>query len=142
MSEKAKILIVDDDRDLVAVMRLVLQKEGYRVVDAAGPVEGIATVEAERPDLILLDVMMPDATEGFHFVWNLRQKPGSYFREVPIVIVSAIHSKTDLRFYPESGDGSYRAGEYLPIQEFLDKPVAPVELLRVVARALELVHKG
>ena len=142
MSEKAKILIVDDDRDLVAVMRLVLQKEGYRVVDAAGPAEGIATVEAERPDLILLDVMMPDATEGFHFVWNLRQKPGSYFREVPIVIVSAIHSKTDLRFYPESGDGSYRAGEYLPIQEFLDKPVAPVELLRVVARALELVHKG
>lgn len=142
MSEKAKILIVDDDRDLVAVMRLVLEKEGYRVVDAAGPAEGIATVEVERPDLVLLDVMMPDATEGFHFVWNLRQKPGSYFREVPIVIVSAIHSKTDLRFYPESGDGSYRAGEYLPIQEFLDKPVAPVDLLRVVARALELVHKG
>ena len=142
MREMAKILIVDDDRDLVAVMRLVLQKEGYRVVDAAGPTEGIATVEAERPDLILLDVMMPDATEGFHFVWKLRQKPGSYFHEVPIVVVSAIHSKTDLRFYPESGDGSYRAGEYLPIQDFLDKPVAPDELLRAVARALEPVHRG
>jgi CheY-like chemotaxis protein len=142
MSEKAKILIVDDDRDLVAVMRMVLQKQGYRVVDAPGPAEGLGAVEAERPDLILLDVMMPNATEGFHFVWTLRQKPGAYYREVPIVILSAIHSKTDLRFYPDSSDGSYRAGEYLPVQEFLDKPVDPTDLLSVVARRLDLVRKG
>jgi CheY-like chemotaxis protein len=141
MSNMAKILIVDDDRDLVAVMRLVLEREGYRVVDAAGPGEAMVKVEAERPDLVLLDVMMPDATEGFHFVWKLRQRAGAFFAEVPIIIVSAIHDKTELRFYPDSGDGSYGAGEYLPVQDFLDKPVDPADLLRAVSRALGLVRK-
>ena len=136
MSEKAKILIVDDDRDLVASLRLLLERAGYLVCDAAGPGEGLEKVERERPDLILLDVMMPGATEGFHFVWKLRRRGEAYFRDVPIVMLTAIHDRTDLRFYPESGDGSYRAGEYLPVQEFLDKPVEPRNLLARVAAVL------
>jgi len=142
MSDRPRILIVDDDNDLVAVLRLVLEREGYRVSDAPGPAKGMAKVEVERPDLILLDVMMPSATEGFHFVWKLRQRPGRYFAEVPIVIVSAIHDRTELRFYPDSGDGTYAAGEFLPVQEFLDKPVDPADLLHVVSRVLGLVTKG
>jgi CheY-like chemotaxis protein len=142
MSDSPRILVVDDDRDLVAVLRLLLEREGYRVSDAPGLAEGLAKVEAERPDLILLDVMMPSATEGFHFVWKLRQRPGRYFAEVPIVIVSAIHDRTELRFYPDSRDGTYAAGEFLPVQEFLDKPIDPDDLLRTVDRALGLVHKN
>jgi|WetSurMetagenome_2_1015567.scaffolds.fasta_scaffold08146_5 CheY-like chemotaxis protein len=142
MSDRPRILIVDDDRDLVAVERLVLEREGYRVSDAPGPAEGLAKAETERPDMILLDVMMPSATEGFHFVWKLRNRPGSYFAEVPIVIVSAIHDKTELRFYPDGGDGTYNAGEFLPVQDFLDKPVDPADLLRAVRRALGLVPQG
>lgn len=136
MSGKRKILIVDDDRDLVATLRLLLERAGYAVVDAPGPGEGMEKAERERPDLILLDVMMPDATEGFHFVWHLRRHGEPYFRDVPIVMLTAIHGTTDLRFYPDVGDGTYGPGEYLPVQEFLDKPIDPRELLERVAKAL------
>jgi CheY-like chemotaxis protein len=142
MSLAPKILIIDDDADLVAVLRLVLERAGYRALDAPGADEGLVKAAAERPDLILLDVMMPSATEGFHFVWKLRQRPGAYFASVPVVIVSAIHDRTDLRFYPDSSDGSYKAGEYLPVQDFLDKPVDPADLLRTVEKVLGLAHKG
>jgi CheY-like chemotaxis protein len=140
MSTKPKILVVDDDRDLVVTLRLLLERAGYAVVDASGPGEGLEKVERERPELILLDVMMPDATEGFHFVWKLRHREEPYFHDVPIVMLTAIHGKTDLRFYPDSGDGTYAPGEYLPVQEFLDKPIDPRELLDRVAKVLAISH--
>jgi CheY-like chemotaxis protein len=93
-------------------------------------------VRSEKPDLILLDVMMPSATEGFHFVWKLRNLEGEYFRTVPVIVLTAIHERTELRFYPDSSDGTYRAGEYLPVQDFLDKPVEPSRLLACVDKVL------
>jgi len=139
MSEPAKILMVDDDRDLVTTLRMVLEQAGYRVVSAPDAEQGMVQAEAERPDLILLDIMMPNATEGFHFVWKLRRRTEAYFQKVPVVVLSAIHSTTDLRFYPDSGDGTYRAGEFLPVQDFVDKPVDPTQLLERIGRALALV---
>ncbi len=142
MSEKAKILIVDDDADLVAVLRALLHRAGYAVFDAPGPAEGLATLEAERPDLVLLDVMMPGATEGFHFVWKLRQRQGGYFKALPVIMITAIHDKTELRFYPESSDGTYRAGEFLPVQDFIDKPIDPADLLRRIEKTLSLAVRS
>ena len=139
MSEPAKILMVDDDRDLVTTLRMVLEQAGYRVVSAPDAEQGMVQTEAERPDLILLDIMMPNATEGFHFVWKLRRRTEAYFQKVPVVVLSAIHSTTDLRFYPDSGDGTYCAGEFLPVQDFVDKPVDPTQLLERIGRALALV---
>jgi CheY-like chemotaxis protein len=140
MKSAAKILIVDDDRDLVETLKLVFTRQGYAVVAAYDAKQGTDAVVAERPDLIILDVMMPRGTEGFHFVWWLRQKPESYFRDVPIVMLTAIHEKTLLRFYPVSGDGTYRAGEYLPVQDFVDKPVDPMRLVERVERALAVAR--
>jgi len=142
MSEPAKILMVDDDRDLVTTLRMVLEQAGYRVVSAPDAELGMARAEAERPDLILLDIMMPNATEGFHFVWKLRRRAEAYFQKVPVVVLSAIHSTTDLRFYPDSGDGTYRAGEFLPVQDFVDKPVDPAQLLERIGRVLAQVGAG
>jgi len=142
MNKPVTILVVDDDRDLVATLRMVLEGAGYRVVSAGDPVAGMATAAAERPDLILLDIMMPNATEGFHFVWKLRRREEPYFQKVPIVVLSAIHETTDLRFYPDSGDGTYRAGEFLPIQDFMDKPLDPARLLERIGRVLVLAERG
>ena len=142
MSAPARILIVDDDRDLVAALTLALTGRRFTVLAAHDPAAGQALAEAERPDLILLDVMMPSATEGFHFVWQMRRRDEAYFREVPILIISAIHQQTQLRFYPESGDGTYRAGEFLPVQGFIDKPIDPEELISRVTDALELARRG
>lgn len=133
---KAKILTVDDDRDLVEALRIVLESGGYEVVAAYDAETGLEKVRSERPDLVLLDVMMPNATEGFHFVWKLRNLEGEYFRSVPVIVLTAIHEKTELRFYPDSGDGTYNAGEYLPVQDFVDKPVEPKDLLERVERVL------
>jgi len=142
MSKPVTILVVDDDRDLVATLRIVLEGAGYRVVSAPDAVQGMATAADERPDLILLDIMMPNATEGFHFVWKLRRREEPYFQKVPIVVLSAIHETTDLRFYPDSGDGTYRAGEFLPIQDFVDKPLDPARLLERIGRVLVLAERG
>lgn len=136
MNETNKILLVDDDKDLVEALRLVLESRGYRVLAAYDAASGISVTERERPDLLLLDVMMPEATEGFHVVWNLRQRSEAYFQAVPIILLTAIHQRTSLRFYPDSGDGTYRAGEYLPVQGFVDKPVQPEVLITEVARVL------
>jgi CheY-like chemotaxis protein len=131
-----RILAVDDDRDLVAALRIALESRGFEVLAAHDPASGLEKVRSERPDLILLDVMMPEATEGFHFVWKLRNLAEPYFRTVPVIVLSAIHERTEMRFYPESGDGTYRAGEFLPVQGFVDKPVDPDELVAHIERAL------
>jgi CheY-like chemotaxis protein len=141
MSNGPKILVIDDDVDLVETIRLVLESKGYAVVAANDAQQGLQKVESERPDLILLDIMMPHGTEGFHFVWKLRQQSDQYFRTVPIVVLSAIHEKTDLRFYPDTGDETYKAGEYLPVQDFVDKPVDPAQLLERVQKVLAAWQK-
>jgi CheY-like chemotaxis protein len=138
MSQGKRILVVDDNPDLRDILRMVLEEAGYQVVSAASGPEGMEAADRERPDLILLDVMMPEGTEGFHVVWKLRNRDEAYFRDVPIVILTAIHQQTQLRFYPDTGDGTYQAGEYLPVQGFVDKPVEPESLLKEVRRALAL----
>jgi CheY-like chemotaxis protein len=138
MSAGRKVLLVDDDRDLVAALRVAFEQRGYAVVSAYDAEQGLARAEQERPDLIVLDIMMPNATEGFHFVWKLRQREEAHLRDIPIVVLSAIHERTQLRFYPESTDGTYRAGEFLPVQAFMDKPVDPE---RLVSRVEALLGK-
>jgi len=53
-------------------------------------------------------------------------------KDTPIIMLTGIHNHTELRFYPESTDGTYQAGEYLPVQAFLDKPIDPEKLLQAV----------
>lgn len=132
----ATVLIIDDDPDIVRPTQLALAKRGYRVVTAASAPEGQRKLAEERPDLVLLDIMMPTGTEGFHFVWSVRNHPDPVLRETPIVVVSAIHRTTDLRLYPDQSDQEYAPGEFLPVQAFLDKPVDLGELAHVVEGVL------
>ncbi len=142
MTPKKKILLVDDDQDLREVLSLVLADAGYQVVLAESGPKGLEMTDRDRPDLVLLDVMMPERTEGFHVVWNLRNRADAYFRDLPIIILTAIHQQTELRFYPDAGDGTYGAGEYLPVQGFVDKPIDPPALLKEIERVLSLGRKA
>ncbi|UCH34516.1 MAG: response regulator [Armatimonadota bacterium] len=135
-AKDARILVVEDDVDAADVVKTVLEAEGYQVSLADSAAKAWEAVGAERPDLIILDVMMPSGTEGFHFVWDLRNADDERLRDVPIIVLSAIHGTTPLRFYPGEGDDTYEPGEYLPVQAFLDKPVEPKKLLAEVARVL------
>jgi len=137
MAEGKKILVVDDDPDIVESVRLVLESAGYEVSSAVTIDEAFDRVMQFRPDLILLDIMMPDGTEGFHFVWKLRNQYPEEVANTPILVLSAIHSTTKLRFYPEESDGTYEPGEFLPVQGFIDKPVEPHVLLDEIKKVLE-----
>ena len=137
-----KILVVDDDPDVVDYVRHILEKRGYGVVTASNQDEGTRKVETEKPDLIILDIMMPKGTEGFHFTWNLRSRPEPELRNIPIIVLSSIHETTRMRFYPDQQDGYYGPGEYLPVEGFIDKPVQEETLIQHVERALQIARKS
>ncbi len=138
---KAKIMVVDDDPDVVEILRLVLENADYEVEAAHSAPEALEKVSEVKPDLILLDVMMPDGTEGFHFVWKLRNEMPPGIADIPIIVLSAIHETTKLRFYPEQSDGTYRPGEFLPVQGFIDKPAEPEMLLKRIEQVLQMWRK-
>lgn len=132
-----KILVIDDDPDIVESLRITLESAGYDVVDANNAEVGLEKAKVEKPALIILDIMMPTGTEGFHFVWKLRSpETEEPLRDVPILVLTSIHETTPLRFYPEQHDIEYAPGEYLPVQEFVDKPIDPKEILKKVEKLL------
>jgi CheY-like chemotaxis protein len=82
----ARVLIVEDDSDTRALLRDMLEKESCAVAEAEDGVAGLAAVETETPDLIILDIMMP-RMDGFEFLTALRAKPGK--AAIPIVVLTA-----------------------------------------------------
>jgi CheY-like chemotaxis protein len=128
----ARILIIDDDPDIVISARLSLESAGHEVMEAHNGTEGLEKIKSEKPDLIILDVMMDTTTEGFQLTLQLRSPdPTSEFkdfRETPILMLTSIHSTTPLRFGPTE--------DYLPVDEFVDKPLDPDELVKKVEALL------
>jgi two-component system alkaline phosphatase synthesis response regulator PhoP len=128
----AKILIIDDDPDMVLAARLCLEEAGHQVIEAKNGAEGLEKVKAEEPDLIILDVMMDTTTEGFQLALKLRSRdPKSEFAQyidIPILMLTAIHTTTPLRFGPDD--------DYLPVDDFIDKPIDPDQLVSKVEELL------
>jgi CheY-like chemotaxis protein len=124
----AKILIIDDDPDIVTAVRMCLESVGHQVLEAKSGKEGIDVIKANRPELIILDVMMETKTEGFQLALKLRSPdPTSEFakfKDIPILMLTAIHSTTPLRFEPDI--------DYLPVELFVDKPIDPDDLISKV----------
>lgn len=124
-----KILIIDDDPDLVLAARMPLEKAGYEVHEAGDSSAGLAAVDQVQPDLIILDVMMDTHTAGFQLALSLHgpdAKPEH--QAIPIIILSAVHQTTPLRFGPDE--------DYLPVNAFLEKPLKPQALLAEVNKLL------
>jgi CheY-like chemotaxis protein len=128
----AKILMIDDDPDIVLAVRIPLESCGHEFFSAASGQEGLTMVPRVEPDLIILDVMMESFTEGFHVSLALRDpSPDSEFapyRRIPILVLTSIHSVTPLRFGPDQ--------DYLPIDAFLEKSASPAELLAKINELL------
>ena len=126
----AKILIIDDDTDFQQAIQLVLEKHDFEVVSAYDPEEGITKVKDENPDLIILDVLMPNAFEGFDVARKIREDLG--LRELPILLLTAVHTEKEVpyRFGPHE--------EWLPVDFFMDKPVDPDVLVAKVKEFLNI----
>ena len=128
-----KILVVDPQVGLYDPVIHALTTNDYQVSSVDSIEKAWAALYSSRPDLILLETMVPEGTEGFHLVWKLRQHPDRQLSKTPVVIVSDIHQTTSLNLFPDLKDGHYRATEFLPVQGFLDKPVDHEILLKTVA---------
>ncbi|MGD8455927.1 MAG: response regulator [Anaerolineales bacterium] len=128
----AKILVVDDDPDLVYGIRLCLESTGHRIITASNGVEGLQKIKNEKPDLIILDVMMETSTEGFQLAIKVRSPdPTSEYKEfqgIPILMLTSIHDTTPVRFGPQD--------DYLPVDMFVEKPISPDDLIEKVAALL------
>lgn len=130
---KGKILIIDDDPDIALATRLCLEDADYEVVEARNSEEGLDKVKSENPDLIVLDVMMETATEGFQTALALRSPAPdseySAYSNIPIIMFTSIHSTTPVRFAPDQ--------DYLPVDEFVDKPIDPKTFIVKVEKLLK-----
>jgi len=129
MSESKTVLIIDDDRDFVTAIESLLQCSGYQVRSAFSGREGLHLARTLRPDLILLDVMMTERTEGFFMLQEARRIPE--LSQTPVIVISSIYADQPIfRVSPEAG--------WLPANLFLPKPVDPARLLAEVRRLTEV----
>jgi DNA-binding response OmpR family regulator len=127
---QGKVLIVDDDKDISKALKAVLKSEGYTVSCAGGSEEGMKMLASQKPDIIILDVMMSTSSEGFEMARNLRKN--SPYKDIPILMLTAIKQKTGFDFKPTAGDP-----EWLPVDDFHDKPIDPELLLAKVKSLLK-----
>ena len=127
-----KILVIEDDADMVMAIRMPLEANDYEVFAAATGEEGLRKVKEIEPDLIILDVMLETTTAGFQVSLQLRspdpESEYAAYRHIPILMLTAIHTTTSLRFAPDK--------EYLPVDVFIDKSVDPDKLLSTVDELL------
>lgn len=125
-----KILIVDDDEDMVAALKVMLAKKNYQIVSAFSGDEGLKKAQSENPDLIILDVMLETGDKGFAVARSLRGIPE--LAKVPILMLTAIREKTGFDFSQEAGDETW-----LPVDDYAEKPLQPEELLHKVEKLLK-----
>ncbi len=127
MSKPKTVLIIDDDADFVRAIGALLASAGYAVDSAANGREGLALAKQAQPDLILLDVMMTERTEGFFTLQQIRAVPA--LRRTPVIVASSIYTDQPVfKVNPEAG--------WLPADLFLPKPVDPARLIRESARLI------
>jgi two-component system alkaline phosphatase synthesis response regulator PhoP/two-component system response regulator VicR len=115
-----KILAVDDEKHIVRRVQVNLERQGYEVITASDGKEALQKVEDERPDLVVLDVMMP-YMDGFEVLQNLRRNPST--REIPVIMLTAKAQDADVFQGWQSGVDCY-----------LTKPFNPMELIAFVKR--------
>ena len=166
--ETKKILIVDDDIDIITVVKAILSREGYTIISASDKIEGFKMAYKEKPDLAILDVMMTTQFEGFELAREFSENPE--FEHMPVLMMTSIDVLTTTKSAVQEmarefrKDPNYReldvllirdiitgkAGVdyrtekgpsvFLPVDGFLRKPVDAKKLIPEVARLMELHH--
>jgi len=128
MKSKTKILLVDDDKDFVEATTMVLESKPYEVVVAYDGDDGLAKARKEKPDLIILDIIMP-VKDGFRAAEQLKKDPD--LKNIPVIMLTSFSKK--------GGETSLSVSQGLALdaEDYVDKPVTPEELLKRVERLLK-----
>ena len=126
MAADAKaILVVDDDPDFLEFIRIVLESTAYHVVTAVTVENGLEVMRQQRPDLVIVDVMISYILDGLSLVRKMQEDAA--LKDIPLIMISAIVSAEDLGGLPSSPSAD----------AFMTKPVDPAELLSEVQRLIE-----
>jgi len=128
MEKKARILLVDDDPDFVESTRTVLESKPYEVIVAENGDEGLQKAREAKPDLIILDVIMP-VKDGFSAAEQLKKDPE--LSRIPTIMLTAFAEKSKETSIPVS------RGFTLEAEDYIEKPVSPQELLARVEKQLK-----
>jgi len=126
--QQIKILLVDDDMDFVEATKIVLESKPYQVSVAYEGNEGLRKAREEKPDIIILDVIMP-LKDGFTVAEHLKKDPE--LSEIPILILTSFAARRGETTIPVS------RGLTLEAEDYMDKPVSPEELLKRVEKLIQ-----
>ncbi len=128
-----KVYIIDDDRDIVDSLSIVLQSAGYEVGSQNDDDQFLENVKAFKPDVLILDVMFPENDSlGFELARKIKTEEDT--SKIPILMLSAVNEKG---IYPGQFTNRDRDDSWLPVQEFVEKPINPAELLKKVQTLCE-----
>lgn len=127
MADKIRVLLVDDDPDFIEANSIILDASGFEVLTASSGAEGLKKVEEEKPDVVVLDVMMENTDEGFSVARKIRRTLHS---SVPIIMLTSVAQATGYTFKP----GEHP--DFFPVDMFLEKPVPPTTLVQKIKDAL------
>ena len=127
--KKAKILVVDDEPDMVEMLKVMLENASYEVVSAYDGQEGIATAKQEKPDVVVLDLMMPEMN-GFDACKEMKNDPD--LKDIPVLVLTAISQKLSATKYARD------QGLGLLSDDYIDKPVDPNVLLSRIETLMAL----
>ena len=125
----AKIVCVDDDKDILETLEVILEGRGHEVFTATNGKDGVKLVNEVKPQLVIMDVMMDDFTDGFHAVYEIRKNKD--IRYTPVMMLTSVNQHSNQKF-------SEKDGEYLPVDMFVEKPIKPKDFLSKVDRLLSL----
>ena len=129
MKNKYKILVVDDDPDIQIALTTILEVKDYEILTASDGIEGLAKVRKEKPDLIILDLLMPNM-DGFAVCKELKDPRWSKYSDIPILILSSVREEPSRRRY------ELETGMELGVNDYVEKPIDPKILLERVERLL------
>ena len=124
-----KILVVDDDPDIRDVVTVILESRGYEIVTACDGIECLAALRAEKPDLMVIDLLMPKM-DGFGVLKELQDGRWSKFRQTPILILSSVREEASRRRY------ELETALEFNVDDYVEKPIIPDVLLERVERLI------
>jgi CheY-like chemotaxis protein len=133
MAENLKIVIIDDNTDFLFTMKTFLQRNGFEVQTAEDGQKGIELIKKERPDLILLDIMMETLFSGFEVCKQVRSDED--LKAIPIIGISAMGDELDINY------SQWPDYEYFRPDTFLEKPVDKQRLLQLIPEVIEKAKK-
>jgi len=130
-----KILVVDDDPDILEAITLILEARGYQVVTARDGIDALNKLKEEKPDLMILDLMMP-RLDGFGVCKELKDPRWSKYSHIPIIILSSVRQDASRRRY------ELETGVQLDVDDYVEKPIEHNILLERVEKVLRKAGKA